>query len=140
MKTAKSFRYGATLMLATAWMATSASAQLVVTASKPTVEGNKAVVKITLENKLTNAVESARASIFLLDEKKATVGQATQWVIGGSKAKSVLPAGGTNIFYFVITSQKPYAGTHLTSKLTFNRVLLSGGEVVDLKKNVEVHE
>src|SRR6266516_6690421 len=88
-------------------------AQLAVTVSPVKVTVQKAIVPLTLKNDFTEKIESARAAVFLLDEQGKMVGQSTRWVIGGTKDKAGLPAGGTNVFNFVITSAKPITTTNL---------------------------
>jgi hypothetical protein len=117
-----------------------ASAQLAVTASPPQITGNKVVVRLAMKNNFAEKVESARALVFLLDDRGNVVGQSTKWVIGGSTNNPSLAAGGTNAFYFVIQSAKPFTTTNLTSKVTFTRVVLAGGKMVDVKQGVDIHE
>jgi hypothetical protein len=119
---------------------TAASAQIAIMMSPAKIEGNKAVVKLGLKNNFTNTIESARISIYLLDNENKTVGRATRWVIGSGKGQFILPSGGTNVFYFVITAPKPFATTNLTAKLIFNRGLLENGKLIDVKRSVEIHE
>jgi hypothetical protein len=87
--------------------ALTAPAQLAVTVSPPKVVGQKAVVPLALRNDFTEKIESARAVVFLLDENGKMAGQATRWVIGGSPDKIGLAPGATNVFHFVVTSDKP---------------------------------
>src|SRR5258708_18118516 len=87
---------------------------LAVTVSPPKVAGQKAVVRLALENHFQERIESARAVTFLLDEQGKMVAQATKWVIGGSARpatgdKAGLAPGATNVFHFVVTSDKPFA-------------------------------
>jgi len=112
-------------------------AQLVVAVSPVSAEGNKAVVKLNLRNDLTNAVESARASVYLLNGG-SVVGQATRWVIGGTQDKPSLVPGATNSFFFVISSDKPLPRTNITAKVNFTRVVLEGGKLADAIKNVRI--
>jgi hypothetical protein len=91
-----------------------------------------------MSNNLTNAVESARASILLMDKQKKKVGQATRWVIGGSTNKPALPPNGTNVFYFVITSPEPFSTTNLNGEVLFERVTLEGGKILDPKRDVVI--
>jgi hypothetical protein len=113
-----------------------AGAQLSVTVLPVQAEGNKAVVKLLFKNDLTNAVESARASVFLL-EGETVLGQGNRWVIGGTKEKLSLAPGATNSFFFVITSDKPFSG-NLTAKINFSRLVLEGGKLADPAKDVAV--
>ena len=80
-------------------------AQLVVTVLPPKITGSKAVVPLALKNNFAESVTSARAALFLLDERGKMVGQSTHWIIGNGKSKG-LPAGGTNAFFFVVTEHE----------------------------------
>jgi len=91
-------------------------AQLTVTVSPPKVIGQKAIVPLAFKNGLLEEVESARAVVFLLDERGKAAGQATHWVIGGGTGKAGLAPGATNAFHFVITTGQPFATTNLTAK------------------------
>jgi hypothetical protein len=115
-----------------------ASAQLTVTISSPKIAANKAVVSLAMKNNFTEKIESARATVFLLDDQGKMIAQATKWVIGGSTNRPGLAAGATNSFYFVVQSSKPIQTTNLTAKITFNRLVLDGGKIVDANKNVEI--
>jgi hypothetical protein len=115
-----------------------ASAQLVITVSSPKLTANKALVSLAMKNNFAEKIESARAEVFLLDDHGKVVGQSTKWVIGGGTSKPGLAAGATNAFYFVIKSAKPFTTTNLTSKMTFTRLILEGGKVVDVNQNVEI--
>ena len=118
--------------------AVTAQAQLSVTVSSPKVVGQKTVVPLAMRNDLTEKIESARAVVFLLDEQGKMVGQGTRWVIGGNNDKPGLAAGATNAFHFVIASDKPFATTNLTAKVTFSRVVLEGGRVADVNTSVQI--
>jgi len=118
----------------------SAQAQLATTVSPPKVTGNKAVVPLAMNNNFGQKIESARAVVFLLDEQGKMVGQATRWVIGGSPDKPGLAAGATNVFNFVITIDKPFPTTNLTTKVSFSRVVLEGGKLADVKKDVQIQQ
>lgn len=132
----------AKLTTATAWPDPMPS-QLVVIASPPQVTGEKAIVKLAMKNGLAKEIESARAAIFLLDEQGKMVSQASKWVIAGASStatgnKSGLSAGATDSFYFVITTSKPFTSTNLTAKVAFNRIVLNGGIVGDVERDVLV--
>lgn len=58
--------------------------ELSVRVAAPTVVGSKAVVGLELQNGWTQSVESARATLMLLDEQGKLVGQSAKWVIGGN--------------------------------------------------------
>jgi hypothetical protein len=106
-------------------------ADLIVTPCTPKTTGNKTVVTLGLKNTFTQPIESARAILFLLDEKGEMVGQSTKWVIGGSQNRPGLAAGATNVFNFVITSAEPLTSTNLTAKVSFTRVVLEGGKLAN---------
>jgi predicted anti-sigma-YlaC factor YlaD len=48
----------------------------------------------------------------------------------------LLAAGATNVFNFVVTASKPFTRTNLTAKVTFSRVVLEGGKLADVAKQV----
>ncbi|MBI1176391.1 hypothetical protein GC207_03015 [bacterium] len=128
------------LLLAT----TLAHAQLAVTVSPPKIVAQKAVVPLALKNNLSENIQSARAVVFLLDEQGKSVCQpTTRWVIGGSLQTATghtngLAAGATNAFHFVITSDKPFATTNVSAKVSFSRVVLEGGKLADVTKDVQI--
>jgi len=128
------------LLIVTALTPVVAFSQLVVTVSPVKVVGQKAVIPMALKNEFTETIASARAAVFVSDERGKVVGQATRWVIGGSVDKSGLEAKATNAFHFVITSSKPLESTNLTAKVVFTRLVLEGGKSVDPKKNVVIKE
>jgi hypothetical protein len=113
-----------------------APAQLVVSVSSTKITGQKAVAPLSIKSSLTNGVESARATMFLLDGEGKVLAQSTKWVIGGEKDRLALQPGKEATYNFVFTVDKPFAST----KLTFNRVVLEGGKTVDPIKNVQIVE
>jgi hypothetical protein len=115
-------------------------ADLIVTPSTPKITGNKTVVTLELKNTFAQPIESARAIVFLLDEKGEMVGQSTKWVIGGGKDAPNLAAGATNVFNFVITSAEPLTSTNLTAKVSFSRLVLEGGILTNPNKAVAVEQ
>jgi hypothetical protein len=121
----------------------SVNAQLAVTVSSPKVIGQKAVVPLALKNNFTESITSARAAVFVSDERGKVVGQATRWVIGGQAGPAPdvgLEPKATNSFHFVVTSAKPFTTTNLTAKVIFNRVILEDGKSVDPRKSVLIQE
>ncbi len=115
-----------------------ATAQLAVTVSPPKVVGQKAVVPLAMKNNFAEKIASARAVVFLLDEQGKMVGQSTKWVIGGGRDKPGLAPGATNTFHFVIPTGKPPTTTNLMAKVSFSRVVLEGGKLADVAKEVSV--
>jgi hypothetical protein len=111
-------------------------AQFTVTVFPPKITGQKAVVPLKIKNGLAEKVESARAVCFLLDEQGKMAGQSTKWIIGQNKTS--LAPGATNTFNFVITSNQPFTTTNLTAKVSFSRVVLEGGKLANVAKDVRV--
>jgi hypothetical protein len=62
--------------------------------------------------------------------------QSTKWVIGQNKT-GLAPKGKTT-FSFVITSSQPFTTTNLTAKVSFSRVILDGGKLANIIKDVSV--
>ncbi len=91
-----------------------------------------------MKNHFTEKVESARVAVFLLDEQGKMVGQSTKWVIGGTKDRPPLEPKTETTFNFVIAATKPFTTTNLTAKVNFTRLILEGGKLVDVGKNVSV--
>jgi hypothetical protein len=96
------------------------------------------MVPLSISNGLNEKVQSARAALFILDQDGRMIGQATRWIIGGDKDKSGLPAGATNIFKFVINAAKSLATSNLTARVNCSRVVLEGGRVADMNKDVQI--
>jgi len=115
-------------------------AQLEVTSAPLKYVGQKTVVPLALKNDFTQTITSARAAVFVSDERGKVVGQASRWVIGGAPDKPGLEPKATNAFHFVITSNKPLESTNLIAKVMFTRLVLEGGKSVDPKKNVVIRE
>lgn len=110
------------------------NAKLSVQMAEPKTVGNKSIIKLTLKNDFTKKIESARAVIFLINDVGKVVGQATKWVIGGTKSKPALEPGATTTFNFVVSSDKEFTKT----KISFSRIILEGGKLVDASKNTEI--
>jgi len=120
------------LLFASATVA--ANAELAVKIADPQFTGSKALVKITMTNHYTNAVESARVVLFLIDDQGKVVGQETKWVIGGTKNKPALAPQASTLYYFSVPTTKPFKQT----KLTFTRIILEGGKVVEAGQGFEI--
>ena len=115
-----------------------ASAQLAVSVSPVKATGSKAVVPLAMKNGFAEKIESARTVCFLLDDQGKVVGHSTQWVIGASREKSPLAPGATNAFNFVVAVGKPFTSTNLTARVSFSRVVLEGGKLADVNKEVQI--
>jgi hypothetical protein len=114
------------------------SAQLAVSVSPPKIAGNKAVVHLEFKNTFAETIESARAVVFLLNQDGKMVGNATRWIIGVRGYANGLPPGATNVFNFVVATDGHFSGTNLQAKVSFNRVVLEGGKLADVAKQVTI--
>lgn len=115
-----------------------ARAELIVNVSVPKVVGQKTVIKVELKNAFPEKIESARAAVFLLDERGKMVGQSTKWVIGGTKDSPALASGKETTFNFVLQPRQSIASTNLTAKVSFSQVTLEGGKQADINKAVQI--
>jgi len=115
-----------------------AGAQLAVTISSPKIVGQKAVVKLTMKNNLSEQIEFARAAVFLSDAQGLMIGTATKWVIGGTKNRPPLESKAEATFNFVVTSPQPFASTNITATVTFDQMSLAGGQMADIKKDIQI--
>ena len=97
--------------------------------------GDKAVIKLEMKNTFAEKTESARAVVFLLDDRGKVVGQMTRWVIGGgtNDRPSLLPNSAADD-NFVVSTAKPFT----TTKVTFNRLVLEGGKLGDATKDIAI--
>jgi hypothetical protein len=109
-----------------------AHAALTVKVDEAKQVGKKVVIKLTMKNTFKEKVESARAQVFLMDDKGKIVGQAVRWVIGGTKDKPALTPDAETVFNFVVETDKPFA----TKTVSFTRLILEGGKVADVNQNV----
>ena len=96
--------------------------------------GQKTILKMELQNTFTNAIESARAVVFLLDDKGQVVGQETRWIIGGSKDRPPLGPDSKTAFHFVVQSAKPFT----KSNVVVTRLILAGGRLADANNEVRI--
>ena len=115
-------------------------AQLLVKVSPPKISGQKVLVRMDFKNAFADKVTSARAVVFLLDEKGKMISQETRWVIGGRGDRPALSIGSTNTFNFVLTSVQPFSTTNLATKVSFSQLVLEGGKTVDPSKNVRIEK
>ena len=128
----KNYPSGIILLLA----ATVSNAALTVKVETPKQQGAKAVVKVTLRNTFRERIEGVRATVFLTDSQGKVAGQSTKWIVGGSmEGQGVAPKGTTN-YHFVIEAKRPVS----SANLIVNRVLLEGGKVADVKRDVIIEK
>jgi hypothetical protein len=117
-------------------LAANAFGKLTIKLNQPQQAAGKTLVKLTLRNTFTNKVESARATLFLLNDDEKVVGQSSQWVVGGTKDKPALAPGASATYNFVVPTDKPFT----KAKLIFNRIILEGGRQVDPANNFEIEK
>ncbi len=114
----------------------SAVAELRVSVEEPKRSGEKSVIKLELANGFPEAIESARAVVFLLDATGKVVGQSTRWIIGGSPNRNSLPPSASTNFNFIVGDDKAFT----TTKVSVTRVVLAGGKLADVSKTVVVQK
>ena len=113
-----------------------ARAALEVEVRKPDIYAQKTILKMELHNTFTNAIESARAVVFLMDDKGKVVAQQARWILGGERARPGLEPGSRSTFFFVIPTEKPFIGT----RVTVTRVILKGGKLANAVEEVKVDQ
>jgi len=111
-----------------------AQAALTLKVEEPKTHGQKTILKMDLRNTFTNRIESARVVVFLLDDNGKVVGQETRWIIGGTKDRPPLGPEAKTTFNFVVQASKPFTKT----KVTITRLVLEGGKLADVNKDVEI--
>ncbi len=79
-------------------------------------------------------IECSRAEVFLLDDQGKVVGRGARWVIGGTKDKPGLSPDKETTFDFVVQIDRPFT----KSKVSFSRVVLEGGKLADVSKEVQI--
>ena len=62
---------------------------LEVEVTSPEALGQRILINLSMHNQFLQKIESARATVFLLDPQGRVVGQSAKWVIGGAKDDSV---------------------------------------------------
>ena len=110
----------------------SAKAALELKVEPPKNVGQKSIIGLTLKNTFSNAITSARATIFLIDEHGKVTEPVTRWVIGGAKNRPPLAPGHEAPYNFVVS--KPFA----EMKIVVNRLSLENGGAVNLATDVRV--
>jgi hypothetical protein len=124
------------ILFAVGSLGSAALASLSLKVGDPKSNGGKVLVKLTITNTYSNAVESARAAVFLVDEKGKVVGQNTQWVIGGAKEKPALAPQASAVYYVTIATDKPFQ----KANVVFTRIVLEDGQVVQAGKGFEIEK
>jgi hypothetical protein len=124
----------AIVVLASLLAAATARASLTVRVDEPKFTGSKAIVKLTMHNTYTNAVESARAVVFVMNDKGKVTGQRVEWVIGGTKDKPGLAPNATAEYNMVVDTDKAVT----KAKVTFTRIILNDGRVIDAGQGFKI--
>ena len=109
-------------------------AALIVKVNEPEAFTKKTILKLELQNTFAQEIQSVKAVVFAMDDKGAVVGQATRWIVGGTKDNPPLAPSSKTTFNFVIPIEKPFTKT----KLVVTRVVLEGGKLADVSKDVEI--
>jgi hypothetical protein len=121
-------------LLAFILTAMTAQGALVLKLQKPETYGQRTILKMELQNNFKNSIESARATAFLLDDQGKVVGQETRWILGGAKDRPPLSPDAKTSFNFVLQSSNTFSRT----KVMVTRVVLEGGKLADLPKDVQI--
>jgi hypothetical protein len=136
---AKAIQFGVLRLIIALFLICAVQADLIVKTGEPKTYTQKTLIKLDLHNTFTNKIESARAVMFLLDEKGKVVGQEARWIIGGTKARPPLAPDANSTFYFVVPTSKPFSKTKLTvTKLTVTKLALEGGQQINAAQHVKV--
>lgn len=123
----------ASILLSLVWPFAAWSA-LLVTSAKPKTTGQKTLIKLDMQNTFSENVQGARATVFLLDAAGKVSGQATHWIIGGSKNRPSLATNGQAFYYFVVPLKKPFVKV----QLMVDRVVLESGRAINIGKDVVI--
>ncbi|WP_309400948.1 hypothetical protein [Cerasicoccus maritimus] len=108
---------------------------------------SKSLVKIKARNTFDQGIKGARAWIFLLDGEGHVIGQQAQWIIGGDKqslsptaekrANATLMPEKAAEFSMVVPHTAANAGVPAQTKITFSRIILEDGTLVNPQKSVK---
>ena len=114
-----------------------AHATLVIKPEPVQVTGQTAIVKLELKNTFTNAVESARAAVFVSDENGKVVGQATRWIVGGTADRPALEPDKETAFHFVVPLSGEFS-TNLQVRILPSRLIFKGGRMGNPAKDFQI--
>jgi hypothetical protein len=104
----------------------------------PKISGQKAVLRMEIENHLPQKVESLRVSVFLMEASGKTLAQGSRWVIGENGIEG-LAAGKTNVFNFIVSGSRDLP-TNITARVSPGRVVFKGGQLGDVEKDIKVKQ
>ena len=111
---------GTCLLVSLLLAPSSDNAALTIDVAEPKVTGQKAVIEVDLKNTYTQKIESAKATMFLMDAAGKVLSQKSGWMIGGSTNRPPLAPDHQSKYYFVL----PAGETFSKAKLMLNRVVL----------------
>ena len=108
----------------------------------PETHRDKVLVKMEMENRFTNAVQSARAEVFVPEGKHKVVGRSSRLVTGGILRKPGRPSPPlapiwNERFNFIVGPLKPLTSTNLAAKVTFSQTILQGGKLASPSKSMQ---
>lgn len=109
---------------------------------------DKSLVKIKARNAFDQGVKGARAWVFLMDDQGRVVGQRAQWIIGGEPkpshvpSKIPVPQASLNAedeaeYTIMVAHDSQRGGAPTRTKITFSRIILEDGTLVNPQKAVK---
>jgi hypothetical protein len=108
---------------------------LLVDVNEPKTTGQKADIRLDLNNTFGAGIQSAQATVFLVDANGKVIGEMTKWIIGGTTNRPILAPGKSATYHFVADQRRPFSSI----KITVNRIVLEGGKLADVTKDVIVN-
>jgi len=111
---------GTSLLVSLILAPSSNNAALTIDVAAPKVTGQKAVIEVAMKNTYAQKIESAKATIFLMDAAGKVLSQKSGWMIGGSTNRPPLAPDHQSKYYFVL----PAGVTFRKANLMLNRVVL----------------
>jgi hypothetical protein len=91
-----------------------------------------------MKNSFSSGIKSARAAVFVSDDQGTMIGQASRWVIGGTKDRPALNADKETTYNFVVQTPNTFSSTNVTVRVNFTSVTLEDGARVDIRKDVSI--
>ena len=104
--------------------------------------GQKALIKLELNNTYGQALKGARVWVFLMDQDGRVVGEKAQWIVGGNNAtktdsqNSTLESGKRNEYAVAVNTLRAQKEDEepFTAKVTFSRLILNDGTLLNPQK------
>ena len=121
-----------------------ANAQVEIRLTETKQVGQKALVKMELNNGYSQALKGARVSVFMMDEEGKVVGQKAQWIVGGDDAtktdsqNSALESGKKNEYAVAVNTLRGQTEDEepFKARITFSRLILNDGTLLNPQKAV----